>query len=197
MTDTGITLNIYNKPPQFEDNTIDNINQTETAINATNTLPTKSLLDNLRVDQTSAPRANYDAQITDNTRDNTRNNNNDEESPNPNYQNNERPIPIQQYPQQPAMRYQQPQINQIPINPVPQPVAQPYIMPYNEQYAQPVIVQQRTNYRPKTMVIKEKRKDDGTKECCGGFLAGCCAVLTACCVLSMFSGGGRGYRRRW
>ena len=161
MTDTGITLNIYNKPPQFEDNTIDNINQTKTAINATNTLPTKSLLDNLRVDQTSAPRANYDAQITDKTRDNTRNNNNDEESPNPNYQNNERPIPIQQYPQQPAMRYQQPQINQIPINPVLQPVAQPYIMPYNAQYAQPVIVQQRTNYRPKTMVIKEKRKDDG------------------------------------
>ena len=68
MTDnTGITLNIHNKEPGLGDNTIDNINQTETAIYATNNLPTKSELDNAGFGQASAPRANYGIPIFDNS----------------------------------------------------------------------------------------------------------------------------------
>ena len=63
MADPGITLNIYNKPPQLNedeenndnnDNNNNNINQTTSDINQTTNLPTKSVVENGRIDATSA-----------------------------------------------------------------------------------------------------------------------------------------------
>ena len=90
MAEPGITLNIYNKPPKFDDvdnnnndnnnggnnvndnnnnnDNINEINQTAADINQTLNLPTRSKVENIRMDATSAPRANYEY-------DNTRNNN--------------------------------------------------------------------------------------------------------------------------
>ena len=87
MAEPGITLNIYNKPPKFDDvdnnndnnnkdndnnnnndDNINEINQTAADINQTLNLPTRSKVENVRMDATSAPRANYEY-------DNTRNNN--------------------------------------------------------------------------------------------------------------------------
>ena len=189
MTDQGITLNIYDKPPQLDDTNADNINQTEAELNATNTLPTKTMLDNIRPDVSSAPKANYNPIIRDNTREDN------EDSSSSNYQNNVKPIPIQQYPQ--PIIYRPPPINQIPIAPAPTPVIQPYRPPYNPQYnpqyAQPVIIRQ--NNQTPNVIFKEEKKDNSSKDCCAGFLTGCGAVLAACCLLSLCSGGGR--RRRW
>ena len=197
MADPGITLNIYNKPPQLNedeenndnnDNNNNNINQTATDINQTTNLPTKSVVENGRIDATSAPRANYNINIADNTR----NNNIAQPPPIPvNYQRNIQPIPMQQYPQQ--------MIRPMVVTPVATPMVQPYNVQY-PQYAQPVIIQQpNVNNQPRTVVIrKEKRESSSSSDCCAGFLGGCGACLAACCLLSLCAGGGRGYRRgRW
>ena len=207
MAEPGITLNIYNKPPKFDDvdnnnndnnnggnnvndnnnnnDNINEINQTAADINQTLNLPTRSKVENIRMDATSAPRANYEY-------DNTRNNNRVE--PPINYQRNIQPNPIQQYPQQ-MMTYPQ---RPIYVTPVATPMVQPYNMQY-PRYAQPIIIRQPNvnTQRPKTVIVK-KQKRDNSGDCCAGLLGGCCAALTACCLLSMCCGGGRGYRRgRW
>ena len=186
MTDPGITLNIYNKPPQFEDNVNNNINETEAELNATSALPPKELVDNTRPDETSAPKANNGFQFADNTRNNT-------EESSANHPNNNQPIPFQQYPQ-PIIGYPPPPIRAIPYTPVQAPIMQPY----NPQYAQPVIIQQRANNQPQNaVIIKQTKNQDNTADCCAGFLAGCGGVLAACCLLSLCAGRGRGRRGRW
>ena len=197
MTDPGITLNIYNKPPKFEDNTNDNtndnINQNETGLNLSSNLP-QSNLDNIRNNETSAPNANYGQQTMDNTR-----NNNFESSVN--YQSSVQPIPIQPYPQQKIIGYQQipiAQVRPIAVTPITTPIVRPY---NNPQYGRPVIIQQKqNNQQPTTYIIKEekKKKDDS---CCTGFMAGLGTFLAACCCLLCLSGAaggrGRGRRGRW
>ena len=188
MTDPGITLNIYNKPPEFEENTNNDINQAEEGVNTTLDLPTQSVVNNIRANASSAPQANQGFQPVENTRNNT-------VESSDNYESNVQPIPIQQYPQ-PIMGYPPPQMGAIPVTPIQTPMVQPY----NAQYAQPVIVQQRVNNPPppKTVIIrKKKEKNQSAGDCCTGFLAGCGAFLAACCLISLCSGGGgRRYGRR-
>ena len=167
MAEPGITLNIYNKPPKFDDvdnnnndnnnggnnvndnnnnnDNINEINQTAADINQTLNLPTRSKVENIRMDATSAPRTNYEY-------DNTRNNNR-VEPPN-NYQRNIQPNPIQQYPQQ-MMTYPQ---RPIYVTPVATPMVQPYNMQY-PRYAQPIIIQQPNvnTQRPKTVIVRKQR----------------------------------------
>ena len=191
MTDPGITLNIYNKPPEFEENTNNDINQAEEGVNTTLDLPTQSVVNNIRANASSAPQANQGFQPVENTRNNT-------VESSGNYESNVQPIPIQQYPQ-PIMGYPPPQMGAIPVTPIQTPMVQPY----NAQYAQPVIVQQRVNNPPppKTVIIKKKKeKNPSAGDCCTGFLAGCGAFLAACCLISLCSGGGGrryGRRGRW
>ena len=190
MTDPGITLNIYNKPPQFQDNTNDNINQNETGLNLSSDLP-QSNLDNIRNNETSAPNANYAQQTMDNTR-----NENFESSVN--YQSSVEPIPIRPYPQQKIIAYQQIPIAQVRPMAV-TPIATPTVQPYHRQCGQPVIIQQKqNNQQPTTYIVKEEKKKDDS--CCTAFLAGCGTFLAACCCLLCLSGaagGGRGRRGRW
>ena len=195
MADQGITLNIYDKPPQINDNTNDTIYNNETGLNLnTNRLPEyPSTLDNIR-DNTrnninSAPRANYGRSTlegtgtTESSIDSTRNPNNIQS-----------PIPIQPYP----IIYQQPQINQVPVTPVVSPIQ------YNPQYGQPVImqqgniIQQKNNQQPETVIIQENevKKKDNTSDCCAGFLAGLASCCAICCLLMLCSGGGGGSGRR-
>ena len=191
MTDPGITLNIYNKPPEFEENTNNDINQAEEGVNTTLDLPTQSVVNNIRANASSAPQANQGFQPVENTRNNTVESSDD-------YESNVQPIPIQQYPQ-PIIGYPPPQMGAIPVTPIQTPMVQPY----NAQYAQPVIVQQRVNNPPppKTVIIrKKKEKNQSAGDCCTGFLAGCGAFLAACCLISLCSGGGGrryGRRGRW
>ena len=192
MTDPGITLNIYNKPPEFEENTNNDINQAEEGVNTTLDLPTQSVVNNIRANASSAPQANQGFQPVENTRNNT-------VESSDNYESNVQPIPIQQYPQ-PIIGYPPPQMGAIPVTPIQTPMVQPY----NAQYAQPVIVQQRVNNPPpppKTVIIrKKKEKNPSAGDCCNGFLAGCGAFLAACCLISLCSGGGGrryGRRGRW
>ena len=191
MTDPGITLNIYNKPPEFEENTNNDINQAEEGVKTTIDLPTQSVVNNIRANASSAPQANQGFQPVENTRNNT-------VESSDNYESNVQPIPIQQYPQ-PIMGYPPPQMGAIPVTPIQTPMVQPY----NAQYAQPVIVQQRVNNPPppKTVIIrKKKEKNQSAGDCCTGFLAGCGAFLAACCLISLCSGGGGrryGRRGRW
>ena len=191
MTDPGITLNIYNKPPEFEENTNNDVNQAEEGVNTTLDLPTQSVVNNIRANASSAPQANQGFQPVENTRNNT-------VESSDNYESNVQPIPIQQYPQ-PIIGYPPPQMGAIPVTPIQTPMVQPY----NAQYAQPVIVQQRVNnpQPPKTVIIrKKKEKNSSAGDCCTGFLAGCGAFLAACCLISLCSGGGGrryGRRGRW
>ena len=191
MTDPGITLNIYNKPPEFEENTNNDINQAEEGVNTTLDLPTQSVVNNIRANASSAPQANQGFQPVENTRNNT-------VESSDNYESNVQPIPIQQYPQ-PIIGYPPPQMGAIPVTPIQTPMVQPY----NAQYAQPVIVQQRVKNPPppKTVIIrKKKEKNQSAGDCCTGFLAGCGAFLAACCLISLCSGGGGrryGRRGRW
>ena len=191
MTDPGITLNIYNKPPEFEENANNDINQAEEGVNTTLDLPTQSVVNNIRANASSAPQANQGFQPVENTRNNT-------VESSDNYESNVQPIPIQQYPQ-PIIGYPPPQMGAIPVTPIQTPMVQPY----NAQYAQPVIVQQRVNNPPppKTVIIKKKKeKNPSAGDCCTGFLAGCGAFLAACCLISLCSGGGGrryGRRGRW
>ena len=191
MTDPGITLNIYNKPPEFEENTNNDVNQAEEGVNTTLDLPTQSVVNNIRANASSAPEANKGFQTVENTRNNT-------VESSDNYESNVQPIPIQQYPQ-PIIGYPPPQMGAIPVTPIQTPMVQPY----NAQYAQPVIVQQRVNNPPppKTVIIKKKKeKNPSAGDCCTGFLAGCGAFLAACCLISLCSGGGGrryGRRGRW
>ena len=191
MTDPGITLNIYNKPPEFEENANNDINQAEEGVNTTLDLPTQSVVNNIRANASSAPQANQGFQPVENTRNNT-------VESSDNYESNVQPIPIQQYPQ-PIIGYPPPQMGAIPVTPIQTPMVQPY----NAQYAQPVIVQQRVNNPPppKTVIIrKKKEKNQSAGDCCTGFLAGCGAFLAACCLISLCSGGGGrryGRRGRW
>ena len=147
MTDPGITLNIYNKPPEFEENTNNDVNQAEEGVNTTLDLPTQSVVNNIRANASSAPQANQGFQPVENTRNNT-------VESSDNYESNVQPIPIQQYPQ-PIIGYPPPQMGAIPVTPIQTPMVQPY----NAQYAQPVIVQQRVNNPPppKTVIIKKKK----------------------------------------
>ena len=191
MTDPGITLNIYNKPPEFEENANNDINQAQEGVNTTLDLPTQSVVNNIRANASSAPEANQGFQPVENTR-------NDTVESSDNYESNVQPIPIQQYPQ-PIIGYPPPQMGAIPVTPIQTPMVQPY----NAQYAQPVIVQQRVNNPPppKTVIIrKKKEKNPSAGDCCTGFLAGCGAFLAACCLISLCSGGGGrryGRRGRW
>ena len=191
MTDPGITLNIYNKPPEFEENANNDINQAEEGVNTTLDLPTQSVVNNIRANASSAPQANQGFQPVENTRNNT-------VESSDNYESNVQPIPIQQYPQ-PIIGYPPPQMGAIPVTPIQTPMVQPY----NAQYAQPVIVQQRVKNPPppKTVIIrKKKEKNQSAGDCCTGFLAGCGAFLAACCLISLCSGGGGrryGRRGRW
>ena len=198
MTDPGITLNIYNRPPQIEEenDNNDNNNQNETNENINNEIPP----DNLRIDATSAPRAN-NLQTMDNTRNemvDTIKNNQSSLPPNPEQQYQGRPMPIYAY-QNPPIRPVQPMM----VVPAQQQVIPQYNAPYNMQYTpspyQPVIIQhqQPPNKNPQAVIIQEKqKKDDTAKNCFGGFFAGCCAALTACCLLSLCASGGR-RRGRW
>ena len=196
MTDPGITLNIYNKPPQIEEenDNKDNNNQNETNENINNELPP----DNLRIDATSAPRAN-NLQTMDNTRNemvDTIKNNQSSLPPNPEQQYQGRPMQIYAY-QNPPIRPVQPMM----VVPAQQQVIPQYNAPYNMQYTpspyQPVILQQPPPKNPQAVIIQEKqKKDDTAKNCFGGFFAGCCAALTACCLLSLCASGGR-RRGRW
>ena len=203
MADPGITLNIYNKPPQIDANqndNNDNNNQNETKENLNEELPE----DNIRIDSTSAPRAN-DLQTMDNTRNemvNTIENNQSSIPPNQQQQYQGRPMQIYAN-QRPPVRPVQPMM----VVPVQQQVIPQYNVPYNpyNPYPPQVIIpqqvprQQIKNTNPETVIIKEgENKDNTAKNCCGGFLAGCCAVLTACCLLALCAGGGGGRRRgRW
>ena len=196
MTDPGITLNIYNRPPQIEEenDNNDNNNQNETNENINNELPP----DNLRIDATSAPRAN-NLQTMDNTRNemvDTIKNNQSSLPPNPEQQYQGRPMQIYAY-QNPPIRPVQPMM----VVPAQQQVIPQYNAPYNMQYTpspyQPVIIQQPPPKNPQAVIIQEKqKKDDTAKNCFGGFFAGCCAALTACCLLSLCASGGR-RRGRW
>ena len=198
MTDPGITLNIYNRPPQIEEenDNNDNNNQNETNENINNELPP----DNLRIDATSAPRAN-NLQTMDNTRNemvDTIKNNQSSLPPNPEQQYQGRPMQIYAY-QNPPIRPVQPMM----VVPAQQQVIPQYNAPYNMQYTpspyQPVIIQQQPPNKnpPQKVIIQEKqKKDDTAKNCFGGFFAGCCAALTACCLLSLCASGGR-RRGRW
>ena len=196
MTDPGITLNIYNRPPQIEEenNNNDNNNQNETNENINNEIPP----DNLRIDATSAPRAN-NLQTMDNTRNemvDTIKNNQSSLPPNPEQQYQGRPMQIYAY-QNPPIRPVQPMM----VVPAQQQVIPQYNAPYNMQYTpspyQPVILQQPPPKNPQAVIIQEKqKKDDTAKNCFGGFFAGCCAALTACCLLSLCASGGR-RRGRW
>ncbi len=196
MTDPGITLNIYNRPPQIEEenDNNDNNNQNETNENINNEIPP----DNLRIDATSAPRAN-NLQTMDNTRNemvDTIKNNQSSLPPNPEQQYQGRPMQIYAY-QNPPIRPVQPMM----VVPAQQQVIPQYNAPYNMQYTpspyQPVIIQQPPKNPPQRVIIQEKqKKDDTAKNCFGGFFAGCCAALTACCLLSLCASGGR-RRGRW
>ena len=198
MTDPGITLNIYNRPPQIEEenDNNDNNNQNETNENINNEIPP----DNLRIDATSAPRAN-NLQTMDNTRNemvDTIKNNQSSLPPNPEQQYQGRPMQIYAY-QNPPIRPVQPMM----VVPAQQQVIPQYNAPYNMQYTpspyQPVIIQQQPPNKnpPQKVIIQEKqKKDDTAKNCFGGFFAGCCAALTACCLLSLCASGGR-RRGRW
>ena len=196
MTDPGITLNIYNRPPQIEEenDNNDNNNQNDTNENINNEIPP----DNLRIDATSAPRAN-NLQTMDNTRNemvDTIKNNQSSLPPNPEQQYQGRPMQIYAY-QNPPIRPVQPMM----VVPAQQQVIPQYNAPYNMQYTpspyQPVIIQQPPKKPPQRVIIQEKqKKDDTAKNCFGGFFAGCCAALTACCLLSLCASGGR-RRGRW
>ena len=189
MADQGITLNIYDKPPEINDNTNDNIKETQPGLNLNpNRLPEyPSNLDNVRNNtrsSVSAPGVNYNSTTIQGTG-TTESSIDSTGGP-----NNVRPVPIQQYP----IVYQQ-QVRPIVYTPV-YPQGQ-----YNPQYAQPVIVQQRNNQQPTYIINEKKVKKNNDDDCGAGFLAGLCACCAACCLLLLCCGGGgpggRPGRRGW
>ena len=207
MADQGITLNIYDKPPEINDNTNDNIKETQPGLNLNpNRLPEyPSNLDNVRNNTRSSvspPGVNYNSTTIQGTG-TTESSIDSTGGP-----NNVRPVPIQQYP----IVYQQ-QVRPIVYTPVypqgqynPQ-YAQPVIVQQrnnqqqNPQYAQPVIVQQRNNQQPTYIINEKKVKKNNDDDCGAGFLAGLCACCAACCLLLLCCGGGgpggRPGRRGW
>ena len=205
MADNEIKLNIYDNPPKLEDNTNKsqdyrdraniyhnietNPDQTQAEINATNTLPTQSLVMGLRPDISSAPRANYGPQLNDNIR------KNDNETPNP-YLDQIHSNPIQPYPQY-MTGLPNDKMNQIPTGLVPPPALQPY----NAQNTQPVIIQENyNNQMPQQIIYSEKSESSSccSSECCTKCLAVTCSILTVvCCFLCLcLSVAGSGSKRR-
>ena len=186
MTDQGITLNIYDKPPQIGDNTNDNINDKGPELNLnTNRLPEypsnlDNVRDNTRSNINSAPRANYGRTTlegtgtTESSIDSTRN------------PNNIQPIPIQQYP----IIYPNTPIRPMPVTPI-VPQGQ-----YNPQYGQPIIVQQRNVPQQRQVIIEERQKKQDKSDCCAGFLGGLAACCAVCCLLLLCAGGSGGGRHR-
>ena len=198
MADPGITLNIYNKPPEIEANPNDNNNPNETRANLNDENQSNDYDNNIRVDSTSAPRANNGLQTTDNNR-------NESLDTTGNNQSSLPPIP-QQY-RAPPM-YQRPPVQPHLITPVRPQVIQPYNNPQyprytSNPYSQPVIIQQQSpqdKQQVQTIYIDqtEKKDDDTAKNCCEGLLAGYCAILGTCCLLSIcFGPPGRERRGRW
>ena len=195
MTDPGITLNIYNKPPQIGENQIDNDNnnQNETNLNLKNDLPNKS-----SIDPTPAPSPNY-LQSIDNTRNesmDTIENNQSSVPPVPvQYQGPQTPIYGQPRPMQPIMVMPNPQ----PVQPVLQPIYRDQNNPY--QQGQVIIMQENPNAleinkaKAQHIWYDGSKKSDDTKKCCG-FLAGCLTFLATCCLISWCIGGS-GRRGRW
>ena len=187
MTDQGITLNIYDKPPKLNDNTNDNINDKEPELNLnTNRLPEypnnlDNIRDNTRNELNSAPRPNYGRSTLEGTGTTGTTNSSIDSTTNPN--NTQSPIPMQPYP----IIYQQPPV-------IPTPMVRP--VQYSPQYGQPVILQQRNiqPQQPKTVIIKETQKGNKkqTEDCCAGFLAGIASCCAICCLLMLCSGGGGG-----
>ena len=193
MTDPGITLNIYNKPPKIEGNQIDNNNQNETNLNLKNDIPDKS-----SIYPTPSPSPNY-LQSIDNTRnesvDTIENNQSSLPPVPPQYQRPQMQIYGQTRPVQPIMVIPNPQ----PVQPILRPIYRGPNNPYQGQ--RPVIIMQQdprqlqgNNVNAQPIIIKEKKKDNTDKACCG-FLAGCMTFLTTCCLISWCIGGGR--RGRW
>ena len=193
MTDPGITLNIYNKPPQIEGNPNDNNNPNETRSNLNDENQSNNYDENIRMDSTSAPRANNGLQTIDNTR--------NESIETTGYNQSSLPPIPQQY-QAPPM-YQRPPVQPVLVTPVRPQIIQPYNIPQYPQYAynpysQPVIIQQQTpqqRQQVQTIYVNKKKKkddDDTAKNCCGGLFAGCCATLAACCLLSLCLGAAGG-----
>lgn len=198
-----ITLNIYNKPPQFTDETEQNINQSvqnDYNLNTDKPYVKPKLYDNIKnnIPQNnninSAPRVKYNNN-NNKTAPNVDSSSEDISGPIENHQKNN-PIKAtppqypqyQQYPLYP--QYQQPYILQKPM-----PVTTPGAVPYNMPYGQPMIIQGRQNNNtnnvvnnaPKTIIVKEKRinRNDETEDCCAGCLAGMCSCLAVCCLIGL------------
>ena len=186
-----VTLNIYNHPPQLDDDSSGNINQTDFNLNTDKPQINQNYYyDNTRngnpKNYNSAPRTKYPKkkQIKSSI---------DESSSSTDNNPNNTPVmaPPVQYPQ-----FQQPIYQQVPVQPVQPiragqpipmaPMANQMISPYNTPYGQPVVVQQRVNKNrnkpvnnaPQTIIIRErepKRKNTSGEDCCAGCLgANCC-----------------------
>ena len=194
MTDSGITLNIYNKPTQIEGNQNDNNNQSETNLNINDNY----FADNLRIDSTSAPRAN-NLQTIDNTRNESVETieNNQSSLPHIPQQNQKPPMPIYGY-QTPPVK----PIMDIPTSPS---VTAPYKNPYNQYYPYPqqvIIIQQDPNQQQghkendQTNITQDNRDNNNYMDLCG-YLAECCKEFVTCwCLCPCFRGGERERRGR-
>ena len=194
MNDPGITLNIYNKPSQFEENQDDNINQTETNLNLNN-----EFADNLRTDSIPAPRAN-NLQTIDNTR------NESVET----IENNQTSLPhiLQQYPgpPMPINGYQKPPVQPMMDIPTSPSVTVPYKNLYNQYYPYPqqiIIIQQDPNKQKvhkkndQTSITQDNMDNHEYKDGCGPFLGGLfmCVTCCLCCYSCSCLRGGGGERR--
>ena len=206
-----ITLNIYNKPPQFTDETEQNINQSEQNnfnLNTDKPYIKPKLYENIKsnipqnYNISSAPRANYNnnnktaPSVESSSEDisgpieNHQKNNTIKATP-PQYPQYHQNPPYPQYQQNPPYpQYQQPYILQQPM-----PVMTPGTVQYKMPYGQPMIIQGRQNNNnnnvvnnaPKTIIVKEKRinRRNKTEDCCAGFLAGWGSCLAICCLIGL------------
>lgn len=226
VDDNGVvTLNIYNKPPQISSQTqVNNINQTGQNLNTDRPQMYPKLNEN--IGNGSTQNQLTDPRISDNKRTQNMQGSIEEESETTdNNQNNASVMPAPPR----YIQIQQPYYQQIP-QPivVGTPTGIPYNMGYgqpvvmqnmqnnpNVQNYQNVQNRNRQNYQniqnnarnrpvnnaPRTIIIREQKKDHSTEDCCEGCLAGAASFLACCCLMGLCCGPHYGPhygpRHRW
>ena len=189
-----VTLNIYNRPPQIEDDTGININETDQGLNLNTEKPRQTLYDNVRkplppqIDNVnSAPRAANT--MTQNMQSSVEDTSESMPSKIP-------VIPVApQYNQYPRQQYMVPVAQPVAVaTPGIAPRMNPGMAPYTLPYAQPAVAPRPqvpqvkntpVNNAPKTIIIREKEKSNTGEDCCAACLAGAGSVLAVCCLMGL------------
>jgi hypothetical protein len=203
-----VTLNIYNRPPQIEDDTGTNIIETDQGLNLNTEKPRETFNDNVRnpppppqIDNAnSVPRATN--KMTQNMQSSVGDTSETIPSKIP-------IIPVApQYNQYPRQQYMVPVAQPVAVaTPGIAPRMNPGMAPYTLPYAQPAVAPRPqipqakktpVNNAPRTIIIKEKDRRSNGEDCCAACLAGAASFLAICCLMGLCCPRGPyGHRRGW